>query len=409
MKRFKSTSLGARIVSGILTIAMAFSACPMTAFAADEDVEPVTRTIEIEGENEVATTTIELSKDDSTTDPNLSAIPEDETAKDQNVEDIDVPPDNNVVFDKYYSEIDESLVNTEMLVVKTSKPDIFTKNTNVVSNYDDVYVIECKSVEEARFVYSYYIDKVDSITDMSQTVSIASNDDKADLTDLNNGEDVIANLNEIETKDYSGYIALIDTGANADVNFSVIGDDTTDNNGHGTKMLEYIKSENPNAKVMSIKAFENGKTDAASIYAAIQLAIKSKVSYINMSFVALDVEKNAIVKTAIQDAIDSGIIVIGAAGNYNMDAKKFIPGSIDDVIVIGAANENNTKVPTSNFNATKYVVAESTSEATAKYTGFYSYCYGQTTPINGFVGNIITVDPKDIIIGNNTHDDKKAA
>lgn len=408
MKRFKSTSLGARIISGILTIAMAFSACPMNAFAADEDVEPVTRTIEVKDENEVATTNIELSKDDSTTDPNLSAIPEDETAKDQNVKDIDVPPDNNVVFDKYYSEIDESLVNTEMLIVKTSKPDIFTKNTNVVSNYDDVYVIECKSVEEARFVYSYYINKVDSITDMSQTVSIASNDDKADLTDLNNGEDVIANLNEIKTKDYSGYIALIDTGANADVNFSVIGDDTTDNNGHGTKMLEYIKSENPNAKVMSIKAFENGKTDAASIYAAIQLAIKSKVSYINMSFVALDVEKNAIVKTAIQDAIDNGIIVIGAAGNYNMDAKKFIPGSINGVIVVGAANENNTKVSTSNFNATKYVVAESTSEATAKYTGNISYNKGSNY-IDDFKSSIKIISPEDIIIGNNTHDDKKAA
>ncbi len=147
-----------------------------------------------------------------------------------------------VVFDHYFTEIDESLVETSELLVKTSDSSVFTKNTNVVSNFDDVYIIECASVEEARYVYSYYVDKVDSISDLSKVISIATdenNEDVADLDDLNDGNDVLAQLNDTveDTKDidYSDYIALIDTGAdNADVKFSVVGDDTGDVNGHGT-------------------------------------------------------------------------------------------------------------------------------------------------------------------------------
>ncbi len=75
-----------------------------------------------------------------------------------------------VVFDHYFTDIDKSLVETSSLLVKTSDSSVFTKNTNVVSNFDDVYVIECASVEEARYVYSYYVDKVDSISDFSKVI-----------------------------------------------------------------------------------------------------------------------------------------------------------------------------------------------------------------------------------------------
>lgn len=280
-----------------------------------------------------------------------------------------------VIFDHYFSTIDESLVETSDLMVTTDDSSVFTKNTNVVSNFDNAYIISCTSVQEAKYVYSYYVDKVDTITDLSKVISIATEEndnDVADLTDINDGNDALSNLNDINIKDYSGYIALIDTGANADVNFSVVGDDTSDSNGHGTKMYNLIKTENPNAKVMSIKVFNGNTTDAASLYAGIMLAIESKVSVINLSLVGSDIEKNAIVKDAIQEAINNGITVIGAAGNYNVSATKFIPGCIDGAIIIGAANEDGSKYSTSNYDADYYVVANSTSEATAIYTGLYT-------------------------------------
>ena len=48
----------------------------------------------------------------------------------------------------------------------------------IVSNFDNVYIIECVSVEEARFVYSYYVDKVDSDSDWSNVISIATDENE---------------------------------------------------------------------------------------------------------------------------------------------------------------------------------------------------------------------------------------
>ena len=348
----------------------------------DEETKDVDYTFEFSGEGvniETKTATgaaITFDKAGEYTIVGKLIVEDEEVASDE----MTVKVNPIIVFDHYFTEIDESLVETSDLLVKTSDSFVFTKNTNVVSNFDNVYIIECSSVEEARYVYSYYVDKVDSISDLSKVISIATDEndeDVADLEDLNDGNDALAQLNEevenTEDTDYSEYIALIDTGADdADIKFSVVGDDVNDSNGHGSKMLELIKNENPNAKVMSIRVFNGSTTDAASVYAGIKLAIENDVKIINLSLVGSDVEKNAIVKDVIQEAIDNGITVIGAAGNYNISATKFIPGCIEDVITVGAANSNGTKKSNSNYDVDYYVVADSTSEATAIFTGLYS-------------------------------------
>jgi len=392
------------IISGILSAVMILSSLPVTVFAGENTAENTVPTITSEIITSEPSTETEVVYEETETEPideNVTSIPEDETGSSQVDLDEDIDPliDETtetseateettetsetteapaelIVFDHYYTEIDESVVNTSDLFVQTSDASVFTLNTNVVSNYGDVYIIACDSVEEARYVYSYYVGKVDNITDLANVISIASEDnedDVADLSNTNNGEDAISNLNEIDVNDYSGYIALIDTGANADVNFSVVGDNTTDSNGHGTAMLGYIREENPDAKVMSIKVFDDSNTtNAANVYAGIKLAIESNVSIINLSLVGADIEKNAIVKEVIQEAIDKDIIVIGAAGNYNRNAVNYIPGCVNDVITVGAVNEDGTKYATSNYNADLYVIATSTSEAAARYSGIYT-------------------------------------
>lgn len=300
------------------------------------------------------------------------SIEEAEPSEVEETEDSSEPTDDYIAFDQYYMSIDESLVQTSDLMVQAEDASVFTYNTPVVSNYDDIYILSFASVEEARYAYSYYADKVEFICDLSSAVSIATGDDTADLSDLNNGDDAISNLNDISVSDYSGYIALIDTGANADANYSVVGDDTSDYNGHGTQMYEYILAENPDAQVVSIKVTDGRTANAADIYAGFRLAIEMNVSVINFSMTGYDIEKNQIIKDIIQEAIDNGIVVIGAAGNSNADAHSYIAGCIDSAIVVGAVNSDGTKTLFSNYNADLYVVADSTSEAAARYTGIYT-------------------------------------
>lgn len=391
-----------RILSVFLSVLMVANSLSSIAFASDEEAMPSDEASVIEQLQSEVTFVVEEPQ----TDENVNSNPTNEDGNGVEDNQVETPPPKVdepvspgdteppvetpteevqlIEFDHYYKEIDTSLVNTPDLFVQTNNPEIFTKNTNVVSNYDNVYIISCDSVEVARYVYSYYVDKVDFISDLSEVMSLAegeeeekSEEDVADLTNVNeNTDDSISQLNdivpEVQKVDYSDYIALIDTGANADVNFSVVGEDTSDSNGHGTKMLELIKQNNPNAKVMSIKVFNGNTTSAADVYAGIKLAIESEVKVINLSLVGANIQKNAILVDVINEALDKGIIVIGAAGNNNTNAKNFISGCIDGVIVVGAVNEDGTKYSTSNYNASVYVVATSTSEATAIYTGLYS-------------------------------------
>lgn len=283
-----------------------------------------------------------------------------------------------IVFDHLYSDVNTTCINTSKLFVEASDPTVFTRNTTVESNYENIYIISFSSVEEARYAYSYYIDKVSFITDLSNAVTLAENEsseseeDIADLSGVNEGSDAIANLNDISARNYSGYIALIDSGANADVNLDVTGTGVSDNVGHGSRMLQFIREENPDAKVLSIKAFNGRSANVADVYAAIKLAIESKVSVINLSFVAVDNEYNEILRAVIQEALNNGITVIGAVGNYSSSAKNFISGCLGGVISVGAVNDDGTLYKTSNYNADLYVVAESTSEASARYSGIYT-------------------------------------
>ena len=66
-----------------------------------------------------------------------------------------------------------------------------------------------------------------------------------------------------------------------------------------------------------------------------------------------------------------------------------MPGSVSSALIIGAANEDGTKLQSSNYGDTVdyNVVAESTSEAAAKFSGFMSTGIDIMSVIN--VGGLI--------------------
>ncbi len=366
-----------RLLAFVLALCMVLSLATVKAYAD----ETVTMDDVTEAE-ENSTETTETVTEDVTEEPTEDVT---ETVTEEPTTESTEEEPEEIVFDHMYSDVDVSKVTTSELFVSADDASVFTKNTNVVSNYEDVYIISCESVQEAKYVYSYYVDKVNFIVDLSETMTVADeetedSEDVADLSDINTGDDSVAILANTDIEEYEGYIALIDSGLDQSVEgfsskdecVSVIGDETSDSIGHGTEMYKYIKEQNPKAKVLSIKAFDGAKANVADIYAAIMYAIEAKVDVINMSFVGYDIEQNRPVIEAIEKAIEEGITVIGAAGNNSKNAKVFIPGCIDEVITVGAANSDGTLYVTSNYNADLYVIAKSTSEATAKYAGIYT-------------------------------------
>ncbi|MBQ9871008.1 MAG: VaFE repeat-containing surface-anchored protein [Eubacterium sp.] len=320
------------------------------------------------------------------------------------------------------------------LLIGTEDPSILTWDTEVLSEYRGVYLTRYKSVEQTRNAYTYYYGKAEFVSsnttfrvsdqeendkEAPETQESAPEDkedgtseddeeshlfgESANLSNLNEGDDALSNLNNMDAvRTPNRTIALIDTGVNGgnlvDA-VSVIGDGSSDDNGHGTRMYQAIREEYPDAKVLSIKAMgSDGKGQASDIYAAIQYALESHVDVINLSLTANGTEENSVVVRAIEEAIGRGITVVGAAGNNASNAKYFIPGCVEDAYIIGAANEKGDRLSDSNYgpNVDFEVVAGSTSEAAARFSALMMRSKAEGKDITDYPNVLINYDRTDL-------------
>ena len=320
------------------------------------------------------------------------------------------PEETLVVFDHVYNEnapvSGKDFSSCELLA--KADPSVFTKNTEVVSVLNGVYMLRFGSAEETKNAYTYYYDKVQSLdvnvnaftissenTDVPVTEAPATEapapettetqtaetrtaetevspvPDVADLSSVNTGDDAFSNVSDLPDISLNGAIAVIDTGcsgANVKKAVSVLGGSTADDNGHGTAMMDAIVNEYNGASILSIKALDaSGRAQVSDIYAAIKYAVDSNVSVISLSMAALRTSETALVEQAVNEALSKGIVVVGAAGNQGSDASSFIPGGMSGVITAGSCDETGTRQAFSNYgSAVDYnIVSSSTSEACA--------------------------------------------
>ena len=315
------------------------------------------------------------------------------------------PEETLVVFDHVYNEnapvSGKDFSSCELLA--KADPSVFTKNTEVVSVLNGVYMLRFGSAEETKNAYTYYYDKVQSLdvnvnaftissentdvpvteapateapapeTTETQTVEteVSPVPDVADLSSVNTGDDAFSNVSDLPDISLNGAIAVIDTGcsgANVKKAVSVLGGSTADDNGHGTAMMDAIVKEYNGASILSIKALDaSGRAQVSDIYAAIKYAVDSNVSVISLSMAALRTSETALVEQAVNEALSKGIVVVGAAGNQGSDASSFIPGGMSGVITAGSCDATGTRQAFSNYgSAVDYnIVSSSTSEACA--------------------------------------------
>ena len=268
---------------------------------------------------------------------------------------------------------------------------------DILAGYNGVYLMQYDTETQAKYAYAYYYGKSEFV-DVDTVIAVADGDGSANASvPMAEGENPIAELQAAVADNpvkAVGAVAIIDTGVNGIANVtesvSMIGDNISDENGHGTKMAQLVIEQNPNVSILSIKALgADGTGDVSAVYAAIQYAIDKKVSVINLSMSAVGTAENAALTSIIDDAVAAGIAVVGAAGNNGRDVRFYVPGNIESAYIIGAADEDGARLVTSNYGATVdfNVMAESTSEAAAKFSGYYT--------VNGAVADEKLVFPID--------------
>lgn len=273
------------------------------------------------------------------------------------------------------------------LMVVTDDKTKIPNESDVIGAYGDLYLIQFTSIQQTMNAYVHFKDLGLSV-EPDMTIQVANKDGDIDLIanqaeipmdETQNPMTVLqeATPSEPVQKEH-GVIAVIDTGAKEHPNVidrvSMI-DDVLEGHGHGDQMIEAIVGQDKDAKILSIRAMDDkGFGTVSSLVAAIEYAMDQKVDMINLSLYARTTLSTSVLKDEIQKAMDAGIVVIGAAGNDGVDVADYVPGSVENAWIIGAAKEDGSRLETSNFGKTVdyNVVAGSTSEATAKFTGFIS-------------------------------------
>ena len=257
---------------------------------------------------------------------------------------------------------------------------------HILAEADGMCLLQYDSVEDAKLAYAYYaglaaagaIAFADVDIPVQTAAGEAENPTGSDT--MTKSANPLTELNETGTASVpeGNTIALIDTGVPAEYSnvvgsVSMIGDDATDTNGHGTKMLKAILTQDPDAKVLSIKALDSdGVGSISSVYAAMRYAIDSGVKVINLSLYAYSKAENASLQDIVNEAASKGIVVVGAAGNKGRNVKYFTPGNIASAIIVGAADAKGQRLASSNYGGTVdcNVTADSTSYAAALMSGY---------------------------------------
>ena len=93
----------------------------------------------------------------------------------------------------------------------------------------------------------------------------------------------------------------------------------------------------------------SGTGSTSSIIKALEYAIAKKVDVINLSLGGTN--SSAIENEVIQRAVRAGIVIVAAAGNNALKGNSiYYPASYENVISVGAVDENNSRSSFSNYN-----------------------------------------------------------
>lgn len=249
------------------------------------------------------------------------------------------------------------------LIVKSDKNIDTCGATEVISGYNDLWILKYNSPEETALAYEYYSDCKDveyveadrKLQAISTETAVEAIQKKYNswgpsyigLDTLNND---IASGNVIPEETV---VAVLDTGVQADhpafngrviateVNTSTSGErnNSSDDNGHGTQVAGVIiDSTLDNVTVRAYKVLDMyGQGTLITLAAGIICAVNDGVDVINMSIAFA--ESSEILKEAIMLADRNNIILVAGAGNDSCETL-FYPASYDGVMKIGAINES---------------------------------------------------------------------
>ena len=124
---------------------------------------------------------------------------------------------------------------------------------------------------------------------------------------------------------------------------------------HATSIIGLIAGQDgfaglaPGAHIFHARAFENGKSNANAIIAAMDWAAEQDAQIINMSFESPT--NNALLEKACAAAARLGIMLVAAAGNHGPEAPPAYPAAYKNVVGVTATDAQNQRMAAANIGS----------------------------------------------------------
>lgn len=156
--------------------------------------------------------------------------------------------------------------------------------------------------------------------------------------------------------------------------------------GHGTMVASIIDFVAPKVNLVVARVSDSdGYADEWRIVKAIEFAMANDVEVINLSFAGQ--EPTPIIRSAIRNAEDNGVLVIAGLGNSSIE-KAFYPAKYDEVVSVTALTAEGTKSSFSNWNSVALVAAPGLSVIGQSNTGSLAQWSG-TSCATAFVSAVV--------------------
>jgi subtilisin family serine protease len=169
--------------------------------------------------------------------------------------------------------------------------------------------------------------------------------------------------------------------------------------GHGTSITGLIAGGGsmagvaPGAKVYHARAFENGKSNADAILAALDWVAGKDVRIVNMSFTG---PQNRLMKIACAKARERGAILVAAAGNQGPGAPPAYPAAFASVMAVTAVDQRERLMQQANRGEYVYVAAPGV-DLVAPISGGADIVTGTSFAaaiVSGAIANLLSASPE---------------
>lgn len=189
------------------------------------------------------------------------------------------------------------------------------------------------------------------------------------------------------------------------------GEGPGDNNGHGTHVAGLIGSNSygssKNVTLVEVKALDSrGSGSLSSIISAIEFAVnhRERSGLPGVANLSLGSMRNSALNRAVDAATETGLVIVVAAGNSNMNACLTSPASARGAITVGAINDvDDTLAPFTNWGDCVEIFASGVNVESVHYeTDDISQNLSGTSMaspiVTGFIATLLSLgnSPEDV-------------